>query len=100
MRNRGGWERAAVVFSQYVWSSDTKTQAFFLPLTRHTVQQGAARPGQVGPAAVAWSLCARKWLCLYGLRGGVWCLTIFLEGYFIDSSHARVTEDSNREQKI
>lgn len=110
MRNRAGWEGAAVVFSQCLWSSDTQTQKLFFPhLTCHTVQQGAAQAGQVGAASrthrqsasISWSVRLHGYLCLFGWTGVWWSLTKFLVGYCIDAWHARVTEGTeNRNDRL
>ena len=86
MRNRAGWEvaAAAVAFSQCVCSSDRQTLgAFFfsfpLHLTCHTVQQGAAQPGEVGTAreahgqsaTISWSVRAHGHCVFIRVDGGL-----------------------------
>lgn len=115
VRNRAGREAAAAVaFSRCVCSSDRQTLgAFFIfifppHLTCHTVQQGAAQPGEVGTArgstrAICYNqpVCERAWtLCVYSGWMGVWgARATFAEGYCIDASHAGVTEEDRETEK-
>lgn len=80
-----------------------KHRLFFFPrLTCHTVQRGAAPPGEAGTssttrrqsATIGRSVPAHAYLCLLG-RTGVWRPpTTFSEGHCIDASHAGVTEET------